>query len=124
MSRLILTVAAACMPVIGAPALAATGAEQVQIHGARGLSVSDFAELRGDYDLADGSRLSIEGTRSHPMAQLDDQAPAPLTMTGPNEFTDASGTMRVLFHAAANGSVSGLTLIYLPRGHVVAAARM
>lgn len=123
MSRTLLALAAACVAMIGAPAaMAAPAAEQVQIHGARGMSSDDYAAVRGQYDLSNGSRLSIEGTRQHPMAQIDDQQPVALVMTGPNQFSDAAGTMRVDIQAAPNGSISGLTMTYGQRVVRAAAA--
>jgi hypothetical protein len=125
MSRTLLAAAAAWAAFSSLPvAHAASETEQVQIHGARStLSSSEFAELRGEYDLANGSRLSIEGTRLRPMAQIDGHDGVPLVMTGPTQFTDVAGQMRVDLHAAPNGNVAGLTVTYLPHGQTFAAMR-
>ena len=125
MSRTLLAAVAACAAFMSMPAAyAASGAEQVQIRGARStLSSSEFTELRGEYELSNGSRLSIEGTRLRPMVQIDADAAQQLVMTGPAQFTNVAGTMRVDLHPAPNGIVTGLTVTQLPQGRVFAAVR-
>lgn len=124
MSRTIL-LAAACAVFASLPAAyAASDAEQVQIRGARStLSSVEFAELRGEFELANGSRLSIEGTRLRPMAQIGGDPAVALVMTGPAQLTSVAGTMRLDLRAAPNGIVEGLTVTYLPQGQVLAASR-
>jgi hypothetical protein len=117
MSHSIHALMLACAAVLSVSvAQAATSAEQVQIHGQRGMSSSEFDQLRGEYDLADGSRLSFAGTRLHPMAQIDAHGPVALVRTGPNQFTDLNGQLRLDIQAAANGSVSGVTVTYTRTG--------
>ena len=118
MSRISLALSVACVAMATwSAAQAAPNTEQVQIlgHGAHALSSGEFDALRGDYDLAGGGRLSLGGTRLHPVAELDGQGPVALVMTGPNQFTDVGGHMRVDVRAAANGSVSGVAVTFTPR---------
>jgi hypothetical protein len=49
------------------------------------------------------------------MAQIDEQSPVALVRTGPNQFTDQNGQLRVDIQAAPNGSVSGVTVTYPQR---------
>jgi hypothetical protein len=125
MSLTHLAAAAAFAAFISLPAAHAAGdPQQVQIRGARSsMSSADFAELRGQYELSNGSRLSVEGTRLRPMAQIDGHDGVPLVMTGPTQFTDVAGTMRIDLHAQRNGNVDSLTLTSLPNGPVLAARR-
>ncbi|HEV8689833.1 MAG TPA: hypothetical protein VGQ91_06030 [Ideonella sp.] len=124
MFRSLLVTAAACAAFSSLSAAgAAADAEQVRIRVERPLSRSDFADLRGDFDLSNGGRLSIEGTSRHPVAQIDRQAPMALVKIGPNRYADAAGTARIDAQTGADGIVSSLTLTFMPHGTVLAAVR-
>lgn len=70
----------------------------------------DLAELRGQYDLKDGSLLTITESRHTLYARLDDGSAIPLSWAGPSTLADRSGQLRIEFKQAANGSVSGVTV--------------
>jgi len=71
---------------------------------------SDQSELRGQYDLKDGSRLTITEHRHTLYAQLDDAPALPLKATGRSTYADPGDRLRLEFIQAPNGSVSGVNL--------------
>lgn len=79
------------------------------------LSSAEFAELRGEYRLANGGRLSIEGLRTRPTVALDDREAVRLVAIGGNRFASADGAIHLQFDAHANGSIDAVT-ITLPGG--------
>jgi hypothetical protein len=93
--------------------LAAAGVapSQVQVIGrAQTLSSADFATVRGEYRLADGGLLVVEGPRHRPVATLNDQAPVRLVALAPDQFATADGAMRLQFNAHRNGNVDAVTI--------------
>ena len=70
----------------------------------------DQAQFQGEYDLQDGSRLSVNQRHHTLYARLDDGDITSLIATGPTSFTSPSGQLRVEFIQSANGSVSGIKL--------------
>lgn len=106
---------AAADGVTGANVGAAQSAQvQVKVHG-QVLGSAEFAELRGEYRLADGRRLSIEGVRSRPTVALGDRDAVRLVALGENRFVSVDGAIRLRFNAHANGSIDAVT-ITLPNG--------
>jgi hypothetical protein len=67
------------------------------------LSAAQFRDLRGEYLLDDGSRLSIAGVRLRPLARLDDRPPVPLQVAGPNRLVSRDGRWRLEFQSRADG---------------------
>jgi len=70
----------------------------------------DQAQFQGEYDLQDGSRLSINQRHHTLYARVGDSASTALVAAGPTSFTDASRRLRIEFIQSANGSVSGVKL--------------
>jgi len=70
----------------------------------------DQAQFQGEYDLQDGSRLSINHRHRQLYARLDDGATASLIANGPTSFTSSNGQLHIEFIQSANGSVSGVRL--------------
>jgi hypothetical protein len=70
----------------------------------------DQAQFQGEYDLQDGSRLSVNHRHHQLYARLDDGTTASLIATGPTSFTSSNGKLRIEFIQSANGSVSGVKL--------------
>ena len=87
---------------------------QVKAH-AQALTSAEFAEMRGEYRLADGGRLSIAGVRSRPVAALNDRAAVRLVAIDENRFASVDGAVQIQFNARANGSIDSVT-ITLPAG--------
>lgn len=116
MSRFIVALAAACVAVSLIPVAAqAAPPEQVEVvgRGARALASDEFAAVRGEYLLADGSRLTIEGARHRPMVALGDQAPVRLLPAGPHQFASADGRLWLEFTTHANGLVDNVKVTRL-----------
>ncbi|HEX5683749.1 MAG TPA: hypothetical protein VFY73_06910 [Ideonella sp.] len=95
---------------------ASVGPSQVQVM-ARGQAISsaEFAELRGEYRLAGGGRLVVEGVRHRPMVALNDRAPVRLVSLGEHRYASADDALQLRFNAHANGNVDAVT-ITLPNG--------
>jgi hypothetical protein len=92
-------------------AAATVAPSQVQISGrAQPLSSAEFAAVRGEYRLADGRRLVVEGPRHRPVVALNDQAPVRLVVLAPDQFASADGAMRLQFNAHGNGNVDAVTI--------------
>jgi len=113
----LLSAFAGMLPLAGAQAapdnLAAAGVapSQVQVMGrAQTLSSAEFAAVRGEYRLADGGLLVVEGPRHRPVVALNDQAPVRLVALAPNQFASADGAMRLHFNAHSNGNVDAVTI--------------
>lgn len=70
----------------------------------------DIAEFQGQYELQDGTRLTVRLRQHQLMAELNDAAATPLSATGPATFSTTDGQLRIAFIQAANGNVSGVTL--------------
>ena len=66
--------------------------------------------MRGEYRLADGGSLVIEGPRHRPVVALNDQAPVRLLALGPNHFASVDGAMQLHFNARANGNIDAVTI--------------
>ncbi|HJV70622.1 hypothetical protein [Ideonella sp.] len=116
MSRFIVALAAACLAASLVPVVArAAPAEEVEVVGrsARALGSDEFAAVRGEYLLADGSRLSVEGVRHRPTVALGDQAPVRLLAAGPNQFVSADGRLWLEFNGHANGNVDAVKVTVL-----------
>jgi hypothetical protein len=71
---------------------------------------SEQSELRGQYDLKDGSRLTITEYRHTLYAQLDNAPALPLKATGRGTYADPGNSLVLEFIQAPNGSVSGVNL--------------
>ena len=72
------------------------------------LHLDDYAQVRGEYALADGHVIHLEGTRRHPSLAFDDGSTRPLRALSPEEFATADGCVRVAFDRHSNGSVAGM----------------
>lgn len=83
---------------------------QVKAHGPV-LGSAEFAEMRGEYRLADGGRLSIEGPRSRPTLALNDGEAIRLVPIGDKRFASADGAVHLQFNAHANGSIDTVTIV-------------
>lgn len=89
----------------------ATPRPQIQVTAhAQSIGSAEFAAIRGEYRLADGRRLMVEGPRHRPVVALNDQAPVGLVALGPNRYASADGAMQLDFNAHANGNVDTVTL--------------
>lgn len=116
MSRFIIAFAAACLAASLIPVAAlAAPPEQVEVigRGARALASDEFAAVRGEYLMTDGSRLTVDGVRHWPMVALGDQAPVRLLPAGPHRFVSADGRLWLEFTARANGLVDSVALTQL-----------
>jgi hypothetical protein len=127
--RLAVTVISACVGVLSLGATqaaiadqltgmssASVGLSQVQVMPrAPAISSAEFAELRGEYRLADGGRLVVEGVRHRPMVALNDHAPVRLVALGEHRYASADGELQLRFNARANGNIDAVT-ITLPNG--------
>jgi hypothetical protein len=115
MPRITLALAAAACFVSALP-IAARAADdskqQVDIlgRGATLLRSDQYAAMRGEYLMSDGSRVWIEGSRARPAVAIDDREPLLLVATGRNRFATIDGRMQLEFHAHDNGNIDGLTL--------------
>ena len=90
---------------------ASVAPSQVQVFSrAQTLSSAEFAAVRGEYRLADGGVLVVEGPRHRPVVALNDQAPVRLVALAPNQFASADGAMRLQFNAHSNGNVDAVTI--------------
>lgn len=78
--------------------------------GANAQDPQAAADFQGQYELQDGSRLSVHLRQHKLMAELNDAPATPLNATGPATFTTANGQLRIEFVQAANGNVSGVKL--------------
>jgi len=85
-------------------ATAAAGASGFELH------TDDYANVRGDYLLADGHAVQIAGTRRHPRIDYDDGMSRPLTPLSATEFVTDDGCTRVVFEAHSNATVTRLRL--------------
>lgn len=99
---------AGAMP--GAWAGQAGGAAQVEVTGQGSALIGsvEYAALRGEYLLANGSRLVVEGSRQRLVVSVDEQAPQRLVMSSPQDFVSADGRWRLRFQARPNGLVDGV----------------
>jgi len=96
--------------------VAGVGPSQVRVMArAQAISSAEFAELRGEYRLADGGRLVVEGARHRPMVALNDSAPVRLVSLGEHRYASADGALQLRFNAHANGNIDAVT-ITLPNG--------
>jgi hypothetical protein len=77
---------------------------------AQPLSSADFNAVRGQYTLENGALLSVSGSRRHPVAELDDHAPAPLRALSPTLYVAVDGSLQLEFVAHANGVVPAVKL--------------
>lgn len=113
MVRFILTRLAGCAAFAAFAALSAVPAAAQAVDaghsGARPLSASQFHEMRGQYLMDDGSRLTIDGARLRPVARLDEQAPVPLQAAGRNRLVSADGRWQLEFQSHASG-IDAVTL--------------
>jgi hypothetical protein len=107
MVRFIVTVVAVCA-VASATGVAAQAVGTAD-RGARPLSAAQFSEMRGEYQMEDGSRLTIDGVRLQPMARLDERAPVPMRASGHNRLVSADGRWLLEFQSHANG-IDAVTL--------------
>lgn len=105
------TAAFAASPVPVSVVVASSPQPAIQIvgHAARTLPAAEFAALRGEYRLANGGSLAIEGARHRPVV-LGDRAPVALVPVGPGRLVSADGRLRLDVRSEANGLVSGLVL--------------
>jgi len=71
---------------------------------------NDRAEYRGQYDLKDGSRLTITERHHTLYAELDNVPLTELAATGPAAYSDKKGQLKIEFVQAENGSVSGVSV--------------
>ena len=108
---------AGLLPLAGAQASpdkladASVATAPVQVFGrAQTLGSAEFAAMRGEYRLADGGVLVVEGPRHRPVVALNDQAPVRLIALAPNQFASADGAMRLHFNAHSNGNVDAVTI--------------
>ncbi|HEY9028991.1 MAG TPA: hypothetical protein VIP05_32195 [Burkholderiaceae bacterium] len=65
-----------------------------------------FANVRGEYVLADGRVAALAGTRRHPRLEIDDGTTHALRALSPTEFASEDGCVRVVFESHANASVT------------------
>lgn len=113
MSRSIVSLATACLAASLLPNLSAAAPTQPSewvVTGSRALSTAQFAELRGEYLLADGRRLNVEGPRTRPVVALDDRAPVALLPLGADRFVSADGSLQLAFQQRPNGLVDSVAV--------------
>lgn len=70
--------------------------------------------FRGTFELEDGKLLSVSQRGRKLYAQVDGSASVELIAAGEGSFVSASGTTRLEFRQAPNGSVAGVRLIHTP----------
>lgn len=73
------------------------------ITGVTALSAAQFADMRGEYLMDDGSRLIIDGVRLRPVVLRDQRAPMPLLALGPNRLITADGKVLLEFRSHVDG---------------------
>ncbi len=113
MSRSTVSLATACLAASLLPNLSAAASTQPSewvVTGSRALSSAQLAEMRGEYLLTDGRRLSVEGPRTRPMVALGDRAPVALLPAGGDRFVSADGSVQLAFRSLPNGLVDAITV--------------
>jgi hypothetical protein len=66
--------------------------------------------LQGSYDLADGRLLVVGRHAGQLVVEIDGQPRTALQPHSASHWASADGRLTLEFHAAANGSVAGVTL--------------
>jgi hypothetical protein len=84
----------------------AAAPERVEIRG----FAAPAAELQGEYALADGRLMAVRQRGTRLLAQIDGETAVALSQGSGQSWTSVDGRLTVDFHAAANGSVRGITL--------------
>lgn len=106
-----MTARAAVTDGVAVANVGALQSSQVQVLAhAPALGSAEFAAMRGEYRLADGGRLSIEGVRNRPTVALNDGAAARLVAIGGNRYASVDGAVQLQFDEHANGSIGAVTI--------------
>jgi hypothetical protein len=100
MFRFTVSLLVVCTVMSGSP-VAAQAADTVD-PAVEALSAAQFADMRGEYQMDDGSVLTVDGVRKRPVAWLDQRGPIPLVVLGPNRLVSADGHWKLEFRAGAD----------------------
>lgn len=83
-------------------------------HGKAALPRAQLSEIRGQYTLADGRRLTMTGSAYKIRAQLDGRPETVVAPAGGAVFRAVDGSLSLHFEQYANGNVTGVTLVETP----------
>ncbi|MGB9109305.1 MAG: hypothetical protein WCC39_11525, partial [Telluria sp.] len=112
------------LPTSRSPRLAGAALLVIVLGVAAGMAHADDArpaEVKGQYDLADGRLLTITGSGHRLRAQLDGRDGIRLVPAGGAVFDAADGSFRLRFREHANGNVTAVTLDVMRVARVAAA---
>lgn len=76
----------------------------------RPVTAKEAAALKGEFKMSDGRILTVNQKGRAVFAEIEGVPASEMKATGPTRLVSADGRMDLSFKAAANGSVSGVTL--------------
>lgn len=79
--------------------------------GAAAMTMNEFNNFRGEYDLQDGRRLSISSHQHKFYARVDMLPEVEIVPDGEAGFIAKNGGLRLQFRQAPNGNVSAVTVL-------------
>lgn len=77
---------------------------------ATGMSSNDFADFRGQYQLADGRTLTMRTVGRQQVAEIDGVGPIDIVATGDATFVAKDGRLRLTFQRWKNGTVTAVSV--------------
>ena len=97
-----------------APANVPSADSSVQIKGTAVRSVqmseNDFAGFAGEYQLANGKKLTVSNNNARYFAQVDGQREVEIVATGSKSFMSTNTDMELKFGVQSNGTASNVVV--------------
>lgn len=75
-----------------------------------GMSDNDFADFRGQYQLADGRTLTMRSVGRQQIAEIDGMGPIDIVAVGDATFIAKDRTLKLTFQRWKNGTVTAVTV--------------
>lgn len=77
------------------------------------ITISEFNDVAGQYELQNGARLVVFGNGRHMYAAVGDMPKAELVAASPDVLVAKNKTMKMIFDQTPNGETSKVLLTYL-----------